>query len=187
MFALQANDLASNASVKELKWASDVEGFSPPFDVIIASDLLYDTKSIPELMLTIVSLSSSDTVTYMAFELRPNVIRAAFQAMELYGLKAEQVRAAIAVSVQYVNSAASLFGCFCPVVWENPQWVHQVRLVVLVCSLTILLNVQVLQSHLHPDWQSDDIRIFQGQAACIGNVSTDTQLPQLMITTLHGH
>ncbi len=48
-------------------------------------------KSIPELMLTVVSLSSSDTVTYLAFELRPNVIRAAFQAMEAYGLKAEEV------------------------------------------------------------------------------------------------
>lgn len=48
-------------------------------------------KSIPELMLTIVSLSSSDTVTYLAFEVRPNVITAAFQAMEAYGLKAEEV------------------------------------------------------------------------------------------------
>ncbi len=48
-------------------------------------------KSIPELMLTIVSLSSSDTVTYLAFEVRPNVIRAAFQAMEAYGLRVEQV------------------------------------------------------------------------------------------------
>lgn len=92
LLALQANDLAGRASVKFLKWASDVEGFNPPFNVIIASDLLYDMKAIPELMLTIVSLSSSDTVTYLAFELRPNVIRAAFQAMELYGLKAEQVR-----------------------------------------------------------------------------------------------
>lgn len=48
-------------------------------------------KSIPELMLTIVSLSSSDTVTYLAFEVRPNVIKAAFQAMEAYELTAEQV------------------------------------------------------------------------------------------------
>ena len=95
LIALQANDLASCTSVKELKWGSDVEGLDPPFDVIIASDLLYDMKSIPELMLTIVSLSSSDTVTYLAFELRPNVIRAAFQAIELYGLKAEQVRLAL--------------------------------------------------------------------------------------------
>ena len=95
LIALQANDLAGCASVKELKWGSDVEGFNPPFDVIIASDLLYDIKSIPELVLTIVSLSSSDTVTYLAFELRPNVIRAAFQAIELYGLKAEQVRLAL--------------------------------------------------------------------------------------------
>lgn len=95
--ALQANNLAGCVSVKELKWGSDVEGFNPPFDVIIASDLLYDMKSIPELMLTIVSLSSSDTITYLAFELRPNVIRAAFQAIELYGLKAEQVSFALPV------------------------------------------------------------------------------------------
>lgn len=97
MHVLQANDLAGYATVKELKWASDVEHLSPPFDVIIASDLLYDMKAIPELLLTIVSLSSSDTITYLAFELRPNVIRAAFQAMEAYGLKAEQVRAAMAL------------------------------------------------------------------------------------------
>ena len=95
LITLQTNDLAGCASVKELKWGSDVKGFNPPFDIIIASDLLYDVKSIPELMLTIVSLSSSDTVTYLAFELRPNVIRAAFQAIELYGLKAEQVRLAL--------------------------------------------------------------------------------------------
>ena len=97
LIALQANDLAGCVSVKELKWGSDVESFNPPFDVIIASDLLYDMKSIPELILTIVSLSSSDTVTYLAFELRPNVIRAAFQAIELYGLKAEQVRLVLPV------------------------------------------------------------------------------------------
>lgn len=66
-------------------------------------------KSIPELMLTIVSLSSSDTVTYLAFEVRPNVIRAAFQTMEAFGLKAEEV----------------------------------------------------MQSQLHPDWQSDDIKVFK--------------------------
>jgi len=66
-------------------------------------------KSIPELMLTIVSLSSSDTVTYLAFEVRPNVIKAAFQAMEAYELTAEQVT----------------------------------------------------QSQLHPDWQSDDIKVFK--------------------------
>ena len=96
MHVLQANDLAGCASVKELIWASDVRHFGPPFDVIIASDLLYDMKAILELMLTIVSLSSSDTITYLAFELRPNVIRAAFQAMEAYGLKAEQVKPALA-------------------------------------------------------------------------------------------
>ena len=83
--------MQAHARVKALKWASDVEEFDPPFDVIIASDLLYEAKSIPELMLTIVSLSSSDTIIYLAFELRPNVIRAAFQAMEAYGLKAERV------------------------------------------------------------------------------------------------
>ena len=78
-------------TVRELRWGTDTDSFGSPFDVIIASDLLYDMKSIPELMLTIVSLSSSDTVTYLAFEVRPNVIRAAFQAMEAYGLTAEQV------------------------------------------------------------------------------------------------
>ena len=77
--------------MRELRWGTDTDSFGLPFDVIIASDLLYDMKSIPELMLTIVSLSSSDTVTYLAFEVRPNVIRAAFQAMEAYGLTAEQV------------------------------------------------------------------------------------------------
>ena len=96
MHVLQANDLAGCASFKELTWASDVEEFDPPFDVIIASDLLYDMKAIPELMLTIVSLSSSDTITYLAFELRPNVIRAAFQAMEANGLKPEQVKPVLA-------------------------------------------------------------------------------------------
>ena len=91
MFYSQANDLQFSATVRELQWGADTDSFGPPFDVIIASDLLYDMRSIPKLMLTIVSLSSSDTVTYLAFEVRPNVIRAAFQAMEAYGLKAEEV------------------------------------------------------------------------------------------------
>ena len=91
MFYSQANSLQSNVTVRELQWGTDTDSFGPPFDVIIASDLLYDMRSIPELMLTIVSLSSSDTVTYLAFEVRPHVIRAAFQAMEAYGLKAEEV------------------------------------------------------------------------------------------------
>ncbi|KAL0022589.1 hypothetical protein WJX77_006801 [Trebouxia sp. C0004] len=105
----QVNSLQSFVSVRELQWGTDTDSFGPPFDVIIASDLLYDMRSIPDLMLTIVSLSSSDTVTYLAFEVRPHVIRAAFQAMEAYGLKAEEVT----------------------------------------------------QSQLHPDWQSDDIRVFK--------------------------
>ena len=83
--------MQTRVTVKPLKWGSNTDDFEPPFDVIIASDLLYDMETIPELMLTIVSLSSSDTVTYLAFELRPNVIIAAFQAMEAYGLMAEQV------------------------------------------------------------------------------------------------
>ncbi|DBA98948.1 hypothetical protein WJX77_006801 [Trebouxia sp. C0004] len=106
---VQVNSLQSFVSVRELQWGTDTDSFGPPFDVIIASDLLYDMRSIPDLMLTIVSLSSSDTVTYLAFEVRPHVIRAAFQAMEAYGLKAEEVT----------------------------------------------------QSQLHPDWQSDDIRVFK--------------------------
>lgn len=95
IITLQANSLQDCASAKALKWASDTEEFNPPFDVIIASDLLYDAKAVPELMLTIVSLSSSNTITYLAFELRPTIIRAAFQAMEIYGLKAEQVGASL--------------------------------------------------------------------------------------------
>ena len=93
--ALQANSLQSSVAVKPLQWGSNTDMFEPPFDVIIASDLLYDMKAIPELMLTIVSLSSSDTITYLAFELRPNVVRAAFQALQAYGLRAEQVGVAL--------------------------------------------------------------------------------------------
>ena len=104
--ALQANNLQSCASAKALKWASDTEEVNPPFDVIIASDLLYDAKAVPELMLTIVSLSSSDTITYLAFELRPNIIRAAFQAMEAYGLKAQQVSIYFPLVGSYCSTAA---------------------------------------------------------------------------------
>ena len=77
--------------VKPLQWGSDTDSLDPPFDIIIASDLLYQVEEIPKLMLTIVSLSDSDTKTYLAFELRPNVIRTAFQAIYSYGLLARQV------------------------------------------------------------------------------------------------
>ena len=91
--------MQSRVSVKPLKWGTDTDSFNPPYDIIIASDLLYDAKAIPDLMLTIVSLSSSNTITYLAFELRPNVIRVAFQAMEMYGLKPEQVSCQFVLNV----------------------------------------------------------------------------------------
>ena len=74
-----------------MQWGADTDSLNPPFDVIIASDLLYEVEQIPKLMLTIVSLSDSDTKTYIAFELRPNVTRSAFQAIHSYGLLAGQV------------------------------------------------------------------------------------------------
>lgn len=88
---LQANNLAGKVTVAPLQWGQDCEEFTPPFSIIIASDLIYEMEQIPKLMLTIVSLSDSDTITYLAFELRPHVIRAAFQAVRAYGLTFQQV------------------------------------------------------------------------------------------------
>ena len=88
---MQANNAESKVTCAPLQWGQNTESLEPPYDVIIASDLLYEVEQIPKLMLTIVSLSDSDTVTYLAFELRPNIIRPAFQAIRDYGLKFRQV------------------------------------------------------------------------------------------------
>lgn len=89
---LQVNQLHDTVASVPLQWGQDTEKLAPPFDVIIASDLLYEVEQIPKLMLTIVSLSDSNTVTFLAFELRPNVMRTAFQAIHSYGLRAQQVQ-----------------------------------------------------------------------------------------------
>lgn len=89
---LQANNLHDTVTVAPLQWGEDSEELKPPFDVIVASDLIYEIEQIPKLVLSIVSLSDSDTITYLAFELRPNVIRAAFQAIRNYGLTFQQVK-----------------------------------------------------------------------------------------------
>ena len=105
---MQAISLNGQVMVKPLQWGADTDSFEFPFEVIIASDLLYEVEQIPKLMLTIVSISDCDTMTYLAFELRPNVIRTAFQAIYSYGLLAQQVHTAHALAMTIVKPHWSL-------------------------------------------------------------------------------
>ncbi|KAK9818122.1 hypothetical protein WJX72_007470 [[Myrmecia] bisecta] len=90
-YNVQANKLTSRVDVSELVWGQDVAHLQPPFDVIIASDLLYDVACIPLLFITVAQLSGPDTVTLLAFEDRPVVVDVAFRELQKAGLTAKQV------------------------------------------------------------------------------------------------
>jgi predicted nicotinamide N-methyase len=67
---VQINNLGSKATAAKLVWGESTDNFSPPFDIIIASDVCYQTSSLHPLVGTLASLSSPHTVIYIANEHR---------------------------------------------------------------------------------------------------------------------
>ncbi len=77
--------------MEELAWGEDVLPFSPPYDVVLGSDLVYELDALGSLFRTIAELSGPETRTLFALEIRPVVVEAAWKEAAAAGLLAEQV------------------------------------------------------------------------------------------------
>lgn len=69
----QANGLASTAAAAELAWGSKAaaDQLLPPFDVVLASDVLYQAEALPLFVQTLAALSGPNTLTLLCHEDRP--------------------------------------------------------------------------------------------------------------------
>lgn len=112
----QANGLQERVSVAELRWGDSVAALRAPFDVVLASDLIYEQPQLPALAETLAALiapaagqgTSTDALcgqwpdalparapgrVLLAYERRPLVVERAFAEFARVGLVAERVRA----------------------------------------------------------------------------------------------
>lgn len=80
-----ANNLETRVTVEELEWGNDCSHLSPPLDIVLMSDLLYDPKSMPALCKTLLDLSDSHTEILLAYELRAGTTEC-FQEFRKTGL-----------------------------------------------------------------------------------------------------
>lgn len=49
-----------------LEWGSSVLDFDPPYDIILAADVIYIEETFPELMKTLEDLSASESVIFLS-------------------------------------------------------------------------------------------------------------------------
>jgi len=64
-----------------LNWGTDLVNFFPPYDIIIASDVIYEDNCIEVLIQTISDLSDSDSTIIIAHERRGMAAEAKFYAL----------------------------------------------------------------------------------------------------------
>lgn len=64
--------------VEELDWREDVAFLQPPFDVLLAADVVYDPKYVTQLVECMLSLSNPETLVLFAFYKRAEDSSAAF-------------------------------------------------------------------------------------------------------------
>uniref|UniRef100_A0A8C5PUH4 Protein N-lysine methyltransferase METTL21A n=1 Tax=Leptobrachium leishanense TaxID=445787 RepID=A0A8C5PUH4_9ANUR len=62
-------DLQGNVFIKPLTWGQSLENF-PTFDVIVGADIIYLEETFPDLLKTILHLSSEHTLVLLSFRLR---------------------------------------------------------------------------------------------------------------------
>lgn len=67
----QANGLGSVAAAEELAWGTCAAHLQPPFDVVLASDVLYLAESLPLFVQTLRQLCSADSRVLLCNEHRP--------------------------------------------------------------------------------------------------------------------
>ena len=62
--------METNARATQLVWGDNVSSLEPPFDYILASDVVYLKDTYKDLMKTVAALSDSCTVAFFAHEHR---------------------------------------------------------------------------------------------------------------------
>lgn len=68
---LQANGLAGVATAEALPWGEPVGQLHPPFDVVLASDVLYQAQALPLFVRTLAALCGPATLALLCNEHRP--------------------------------------------------------------------------------------------------------------------
>lgn len=66
----QANGLGATATAALLEWGTPVGHLSPPFDIVLASDVLYQSEALPLFVQTLAALSGPGTQTLLCNERR---------------------------------------------------------------------------------------------------------------------
>ena len=69
-----------------LRWGESVAHLSPPFDLVLASDVVYDAACVPALIGTFAALCGPATRGLLAFEARPPVTDMALALLPEHGL-----------------------------------------------------------------------------------------------------
>lgn len=68
---VEANSLTDSVKVKALEWGEDCSHCSPPVDLVLMSDLLYDLEAMPQLCDSLLRLSAvGHTQILVAYEMR---------------------------------------------------------------------------------------------------------------------
>ncbi|EFN58830.1 hypothetical protein CHLNCDRAFT_140665 [Chlorella variabilis] len=68
---IEANPLGGVATAAALAWGDPVGHLQPPFDLVLASDVLYQAEALPLFVQTLAALSSPRTLTVLCNEHRP--------------------------------------------------------------------------------------------------------------------
>lgn len=67
------NGVGSKVVAAALPWGQSVDALDPPFDLILASDVIYQEECISDLITTLISLSGKHTRVLLANEHRPKL------------------------------------------------------------------------------------------------------------------
>lgn len=75
-----------NVSVSVLEWGSKVESFRPPFDVVLAADVIYIEESFPALIQTLAELGDPSSLVLLACKYRYERDKRFFELLRKEGL-----------------------------------------------------------------------------------------------------
>ena len=99
------NSLTKCTEVLPLRWGEPVAQLSPPFDLVLASDVAYDAACVPALISTFAALCGPATRGLLAFEARPPVTDMAVALLQQHGLVGTPVCVWLPSSIDITASA----------------------------------------------------------------------------------
>lgn len=65
-----------------MQWGSDVSGFSPPFQLVLGADIIYDPRGFKPLLWTLLSLTGMGSVILISYRRRRDIEKKFFQQCE---------------------------------------------------------------------------------------------------------